>query len=335
MIGLYQQLVGNGARLILLGDERQAIFGFSGSDANSWQSLRKAFNPTELPLSVCYRCPSSHLDLARCIVPQIENRPNAPVGSVEVLHPDKVLETATSGDLLLCRLTAPLIQFCLRLIIGGANARIRGRDIGKQLVELADKAASDRAFPGEFQQALDRHCFPKIEALREDGDDAEAENLSDRHLAITTCFNTFGMECMSLEEFGERIQSLFTDDGASISLSTFHRAKGDEADRVFILGTNFLPFLFKATKAWQEQQEWNLLYVALTRAKQSLYLVPIARSKKDEEYLPRHLAHPLGGLRLPSATSSEHKQSKPSEAELSASILIDYADSILDYSLLL
>jgi len=105
-----------------------------------------------LPLSVCYRCPSSHLELARRIVPQIEDRPNAPEGVVEVLHPDRAIEQASPGDLILCRLTAPLINCCLKLIIQGHSARVRGRDLGSQLAALADKACGDRFFPGGFKR---------------------------------------------------------------------------------------------------------------------------------------------------------------------------------------
>lgn len=300
MIGLYQRMVDQGARVILLGDERQAIFGFNGSDTESWQSLRQVFSPVELPLSVCYRCPSSHLRLARRIVPEIEDRPNALLGVLEVLHPDRVFELVAPNDLILCRLTAPLIDLCLKLIIRGEHARVRGRNLGKQLADLADTAAGASAYPSEFQQALNDYCFPKIKTLLDDGEESEAESLSDRRLAVTTCFETFGRECRTLKEFGERMKALFTDDEAAIILATIHRAKGDESARVFLLGTNFLPFTFKSTKAWQLKQEWNLVYVALTRAKKELYLVPLARNEKDKEQLPQHLEHPLGGMQLPS-----------------------------------
>jgi hypothetical protein len=299
MIGLYQRMVQRGARLILLGDERQAIFGFSGSDANSWQSLRSTFNPTELPLSICYRCPVEHLNLARRIVPEIEAKLDAPQGVVQVLHPDRVLAMASPGDLILCRLTAPLIDLCLKLIIAGKQAKVRGRDLGNQLADLANTAAINRIFPTEFQQALDDYCLPKIVALKENNSEAEANSLSDRLSAISICFVAFGSECQKLSDFCLRIISLFSDEADAIVLSTLHRAKGDEADRVFLLGTNVLPFVFKSTLTWQIKQEWNLVYVALTRAKTHLFLVPIARNKKDEEHLPQHLRHPLGGMELP------------------------------------
>jgi len=144
--------------------------------------------------------------------------------------------------------------------------------------------------------------------LKNNGEESEAESLSDRYLALVTCFKTFGNECQTVDEFCQRIESLFTDDEAAIVLSTIHRAKGDEADRVFLLGTNFLPFLFKSTNAWQIKQEWNLVYVALTRAKTHLYLVPIARNKKEEEQLSQHLDHPWGGMQLPNIPSEDPQE---------------------------
>jgi superfamily I DNA/RNA helicase len=68
-----------------------------------------------------------------------------------------------------------------------------------------------------------------------------------------------------------------TDD--CIKLSTIHRAKGLEANRVFILNFDDLP-VFKANqKEWERTQEENLKYVAITRALNDLYLV---KSEKIE-----------------------------------------------------
>ena len=58
-----------------------------------------------------------------------------------------------------------------------------------------------------------------------------------------------------------------------IKLSTIHRAKGLEADRVFILNFNELPYFKPNQKYWEREQEQNLKYVAVTRAMEELYLV--------------------------------------------------------------
>ena len=56
----------------------------------------------------------------------------------------------------------------------------------------------------------------------------------------------------------------------AIKISSIHRAKGLENDRVFILEYNKLPF--KRDLEWERTQERNLHYVAVTRPKEELYL---------------------------------------------------------------
>jgi superfamily I DNA/RNA helicase len=55
-------------------------------------------------------------------------------------------------------------------------------------------------------------------------------------------------------------------------LSTIHRAKGDEAERVYILRPDLLPHP-RARTPQQQEQEQNLRYVAFTRAKEALSFV--------------------------------------------------------------
>jgi superfamily I DNA/RNA helicase len=55
-------------------------------------------------------------------------------------------------------------------------------------------------------------------------------------------------------------------------LSTIHKAKGLENDRIFFLCPELIPSKY-ATQPWQYEQEANLKYVAITRAKQELIYV--------------------------------------------------------------
>lgn len=56
-------------------------------------------------------------------------------------------------------------------------------------------------------------------------------------------------------------------------LSTIHKMKGSEADNVFIIDYPNFPYEFEGQDEESEQQEKNLQYVALTRAKKTLNLV--------------------------------------------------------------
>ena len=100
--------MGKGARMLAVGDPRQAIFGFAGADSSSFAKLAAQADATELPLSVCYRCPRAVVKLAASIVPQIEAAPDAPEGKVTRVREDDVDEMVVEGDMILCRITIHL-----------------------------------------------------------------------------------------------------------------------------------------------------------------------------------------------------------------------------------
>jgi len=124
-------------RILFVGDKHQAIYGFAGANCNSVDEIIKETRAKELPLSICYRCPTSHLDLARESVPHIEPRPDAPVGTLETIKLDKLPSIVQEGDLILSRTTAPLVDLCIELISNKIPARVRGRDIGTSITSLA------------------------------------------------------------------------------------------------------------------------------------------------------------------------------------------------------
>jgi ATP-dependent exoDNAse (exonuclease V) beta subunit len=71
----------------------------------------------------------------------------------------------------------------------------------------------------------------------------------------------------SVEDVIGNINDLFSDksEGACIMLSSTHKSKGLERDRVWLLSGTYRP--------GTSSEESNLLYVAQTRAKHSLFLV--------------------------------------------------------------
>jgi len=69
------------------------------------------------------------------------------------------------------------------------------------------------------------------------------------------------------------IEQIFSDNGkAGVKLSSVHRAKGLEANVVWILCPDLMPHP-KAEQPWEQEQEMNLKYVAITRAKRELRVV--------------------------------------------------------------
>lgn len=259
-----------GGRMIFVGDERQAIYGFAGADTRSYAAIQAATGAVTLPLSICYRCPASHLELARRIVPQIEARPAAPAGTVQTTRSAELPGLVGEGALVVCRLTAPLVSLCIKLIQRRLPARVRGRDIAKSLTNLVRQIGAGADIE-EFGSRLGEYEQQQVTKLSQKPDSGpRITMLTDQCAALMVCWTEF--QATSIDDLCAQIEAIFSDDRASIWLSTIHRAKGLEADDVTILHPELLPFRHPRTTAAQAVQEHNLLYVALTRAKRSLTL---------------------------------------------------------------
>ena len=78
-------------------------------------------------------------------------------------------------------------------------------------------------------------------------------------------------------ELKSYINRLFTDEKVenAVMLSTAHKSKGLEANRVLILLPNKLPLTWQNQLDWQLKQELNLKYVALTRARKELVFIDL------------------------------------------------------------
>ncbi|MEW6210612.1 MAG: UvrD-helicase domain-containing protein, partial [Acidobacteriota bacterium] len=270
---LVMKMRARGGRMLFVGDPSQSIYGFSGADCESFWKIKERTGAVELPLSVCYRCPSSVIERAKEIVPAIEPCENAPAGKVAEINESALSKTIREGDLILCRLTAPLISQCLALIAQRIPARVKGTDIGKSLASLAQKVAEHKEFSFDrFAHFLELYVRRQIERLsRREGSEAQIEAILDKKECLLICLTAFDVQCV--DELCNEINTLFSEDRAGVTLSTVHKAKGLEEERVFIIKPEKLPLVWKGQQAWERAQEQNIKYVALTRAKSELYFV--------------------------------------------------------------
>lgn len=268
------RMLAPGGRLVAVGDPRQAIFGFTGADNDSLDQIRAQFGATTLELSVTYRCPRAVVAVAREYVDHITAADTAPDGQhVEMSH-DEMIKFAEPGDAILCRFNKHLVAACFRLIRQGVAARIEGRDIGEGLAALAGrwKVGSLDELSGRLEAWAQREI---TKAMAKD-DEHRAEQIEDQHetmkvlvqrgaeQGITT---VGGLQTMIRGMFGDAQEG---DAARMVTLSSVHRSKGLEWDRVFVMGRRELMPSPRAKKPWQVAQEINLIYVAVTRAKQTL-----------------------------------------------------------------
>lgn len=281
-------------RMLYVGDPKQAIFGFAGADNQSYSKILQRTKATELPLSLCYRCPQQHIELVNRIYPDIpiEAKPDAAAGTLETItNEDLWSEDSPAhlriGDMVLSRKTAPLVSLCIRLIARGIAATVKGRDIGKQIKYELETISEIRGFKySEFPKFVQEYREFKFNAY-ENLDNAEQlkENLADKLEALKTIY-TSQPNARSIADLENYIDDLFSDEESPITLSTCHRAKGLEGDRIFIIKPEDLPMSWGGQLKWQKEQEDNLLYVALTRSKSELYIVGYPDWLKSEQPSP-------------------------------------------------
>ncbi len=258
-------------RIAVVGDDKQAIYGFRGADSTSIDRLLKALNAKEMGLTTTYRCGKAIVREARRLVPDFHAYDGNPEGKVERTNIGICLEKAEPGDFILSRTNAPLVSACLKLLRDGKRANIEGKDVGaglKSIIRKLNKGASRKNFKA-FCLRLDNWHTKEIEKARERGEKGlpTLARVSDQY--ETLCSLMDGLE--SADEMINRIESLFDDTdenkGLKIILSSVHRAKGLEADRVWALEDTFFSRSSSPPDWADGKEERNIEYVAVTRAK--------------------------------------------------------------------
>lgn len=255
-------------RIMVVGDDRQAIYGFRGAVQGAMTMLQKRLNATVLGLTTTYRCPKAVVALAAQLVPDYQAADTAPEGLVESMTEETMLQKVQVGDAILSRVNAPLTSLCLSLLRKGVAARIEGRDIGKQLCGLVRKMKA-RTVP-EFLKKVENWADRGIHrASKTAGGQAKIDLINDQAMTLTAVAEG----AKSVADIEARIMSLFqdTEEGSkpAVILSSTHKAKGLEWNRVFVLRSTYK---CKGGPA-PVSEESNLYYVAVTRSKSTLVLV--------------------------------------------------------------
>jgi superfamily I DNA/RNA helicase len=267
-------------RMIFVGDPAQAIYGFTGADSDSMNQIKVALKAKTLPLSVTYRCPKAIVAKAQEVVPDIQAHDTNALGAVEYIdYKDMMDEALQSEDVILCRNTAPLIRTAYELLGKGIPCRVEGREIGSGLIKLATRWKINAV--DKLLERLEKFFDEQKEKYIKKDQEEKVQALEDQ----VECLKIVISRCMAkgihtVKGLVTEIESMFgnTKPGEVakvLTLSTIHKSKGREWNRVFVLGNNkYLPSPY-AKKDWQIQQERNLQYVADTRSKMELFHVAV------------------------------------------------------------
>lgn len=273
---VYKCLDKRRGRSVIVGDRYQAINAWAGADEIAFDRYAKYKNTRQFSLTVCQRCSKSVIREAQKIVPSIVARENAVEGSVSRY----VSEMAPQdGDMVLCRLNLPLIEYYEFLLKSGKKAYICESSASEHLVDEIEQCVSDDVdknmendgiVPSLYNRLFDsiekemtRHGISAQEAIE------RSQSITNEYDTIRT-IETLSSSDMKKNELIDKINGIFNNPSVEgIKLSSMHRAKGEEADNVFILCPSLMNSRL-VSEDWEIIQEKNLEYVMITRAKDSL-----------------------------------------------------------------
>lgn len=269
-----------GARFCIIGDEYQQINIWAGSSEDAIKKFKEHANTKEYQLPISYRCPKSVVNLARKYSPNIVAQDNAVDGSVNY---DVNKNAPVNGDMVLCRTTSPLIELYLNYLRLNKKAYIRGfESIKEKYMDILNRydchlidrncVTSNALFP-----LLWNELFALMDKVKVQYDLSDSEVLT--HYSVIELYDSIiGLNVISeglttMDQLREKVEMIFNEfDTNGIQLSTIHKAKGLEADNVYILRPSLLPYPL-ASKSWEIKTESNLIYVAYTRAKKTLNFI--------------------------------------------------------------
>lgn len=254
-------------QLIVVGDPLQSIYAFRGADVDSMTKLKVKFQLPELPLTICFRCPTEVVKVARQYAPDMRSPDWISKGSVATPNHDDIDAEWFHGKLILCRNNAPLVALALKLtrlfsvgflntagkqqMFGALNQMCKGKTrlTSEQIIAKADtwvQSKIDDVPPQLIDATID-----KAECIKLICEEPDVETF--QHVRL-------------------KIAELFADPNASTKLGSGHSAKGLEAPEIVFLDRHLIPSRYAETPE-QLQQEENLAYVITTRAQESLYYV--------------------------------------------------------------
>lgn len=264
---LVNKILSRSSRLIVVGDPNQCIYAFLGADPESFNSFVSRKNTKTFPLSISYRCPKEVVKKINTVYDVVESAPDAIQGEVRDGHIDEIEQ----GDMVLCRNNKPLLSAYFRLLDEEKKAYVRGAEFGKGIIRMISPYKINTT-----QLCIDS-LYSDLERIEEKLHSNGVFNPRTHKTYLRfeeniDLIKIIANRYRSVVEILPILEDIFKNDGEGIMLSTIHKAKGLEADRVFILNPELIPSKY-AEQQWEKDQEQKLLFVAYSRAKKELIFI--------------------------------------------------------------
>lgn len=266
---LVKKLVASKGRIVAVGDRAQGIYKWRGAIGDEvWKELIETLEAKQLPLTTTFRCSWAIVAEARQLVPTLNVWDEASHGSVTTIdYANLAVNLRAIYDkqtFVLSRTNADLLQVALDLHRHRIQFHLAAsKEIIEPLFEIIDKL--DKLSAQRFRASLLTWFNTEILKAETLHAPALAEKV-EQQFAMIALLLSYAQPV----NFRRILQEILHHDTSTITLSTVHKAKGLEADRVYLLRQTFHRH---QRREKVDPEELNCEYVAITRAKRDLIWV--------------------------------------------------------------
>lgn len=236
-------------RIIAVGDQCQAIYGFRGASEEGMSAMAAQFSMRELTLSCSFRCPEEIVSHVRWRAPHMTSWSGTKSGQVAELNLWR-LSQIPDGATIICRNNAPLLSLGLAFLSEGRYPYIWGNDIAKGLMKKLNDLGPSNMLQANALVALEKYHNAQRKRIK------NKKKLSD----TIGCLRVLLKSSPTLGEASQHATHIFSCKGP-INLMTGHKSKGHEFNHVYFLDTELIG---------PDGQEPNLRYVICTRSCETL-----------------------------------------------------------------
>ena len=274
----------------LFGDRHQQLYRFRGA-SNSFRDMLQSGDATRFSLTGSFRFGKNIANIATSVLKAVEgeilegrsSEPGKVYSEDDGLSRPGVVLCRSNNGVMKYLFAYPAKKWCY---LDGRKKAMQStpkwaKELENSVYIVCDSSDDDELGYGQNypQLALDRFKykgeeFKSIDDLREFADDEEDQELK-RYLELLRFLK---LHEMTLEAFKATIEKSFQpckgpiEDYGGIVFATVHKAKGLEFKNVFVFDDFDFKVMGSDLASSRREDELNALYVAVTRAKNTLFL---------------------------------------------------------------